>query len=262
MIFKEIVMIGAGNVAQQLAKSLWQKGHRIVQVYNRTQRKGEHLAQQIDSTAVSRYKALYRSADLYIIAVKDDAIQAVSDQLSSVLQSSQMVVHVSGATPSTVLAKHFERYGIFYPLQTFSSGDPMDFNQIPLCIYASKAEDEVNLLSLAEQLSEFVYRLDDTQRTNLHVAAVFANNFTTHLFHIAQQILEKEDIPFQILMPIIQKTVSKLTSLSAKDALTGPARRKDFQTIQKHQSVLDTYPAFRAIYDELTDSILQTYPNT
>lgn len=254
----KIVLIGAGNVGFHLGSVLAEKGHHIVQVFSRTKKKANRLAKMISSKAVNKLDQIIPYADWYILAVSDQAIVDVASKLHPKIQKQALVVHTSGATPGKVLQPYFPHYGNFYPLQTFSIAKPADFHSIPICIYANRQPSRNKLTQVAKELSSKVYTIDDQQRAILHVAAVFVNNFTNHIFHVGESILEKENIPFDLLKPLIQETVAKIQEHSAQSMQTGPAIRGDENTIQQHLEYLNKHPAFKTLYMLLTQSIQKT----
>ncbi len=251
-----ITLLGAGNVGQHLCKALFKAHHDIVQVYNRTPLHTESLQAMLPQTRfVNEIDALTLNTDLYLIAVSDDAIAEVSDALPL---NNGIVVHTSGATSLSVLLKHSNR-GIFYPLQTFTAGHEVDFTQIPFCIDANFEQSAEKLIDIASTLSPQVYRLNDQQRIALHVSAVFANNFTNHMFAIAEEICQLNQVPFDIIKPLISETLSKIQTQSPRLVQTGPAKRNDFMTIQAHLDLLKSTPLYSHLYVILSESILTMY---
>lgn len=250
-----IVLLGAGNVADRLGRRLLQSGCRIRQVYNRTPAPGTALAEDLQASFTSRLEAVDRDADLYLLALSDSAIGPVARELCSYLPARALVAHTSGAVPSSVLTPYFSRSGVFYPLQTFTRGRAVDFSDIPMCVFAGNPDDEARLLQLAARLSRSVHRIDDRQRAILHVAAVFVNNFTNHLFHIGHSILGEENLPFDLLRPLIRETAAKVQTGPPAAMQTGPAIRNDAETIGRHLQYLEQFPDYRRVYDVLTESI-------
>jgi predicted short-subunit dehydrogenase-like oxidoreductase (DUF2520 family) len=183
-ISEKIVIAGAGRIARQLGKRLRAKGIPIAQVVSRTPENAEALAALLQCKWTSDWSEIIEDADWIIMAVRDDAIDEVGAALAPYV-SDALVTHTSGATPGTVLAPYFERYGVFYPLQTFSHERTPVWSKIPFCVDASKAEDLLILRKIAKVIGNLVYQVNDTQRAVLHVAAVFANNFANHCFTIA-----------------------------------------------------------------------------
>jgi predicted short-subunit dehydrogenase-like oxidoreductase (DUF2520 family) len=244
----KLVLIGSGNVAQHLIQA-FAKSNKIdiVQVFSR---KKETLAHLLDSHKITTTFNDLAEADLYIIAVSDDAIAAVSSQLPFV---NRLVVHTSGSVSIDALDKK-NRNGIFYPLQTFSKKAKIDFSQIPICLESETESDFELLKEAAETVSRNTYKINSEQRKALHVAAVFVNNFTNHLYQIGNEICNDNNLPFEILKPLIQETANKVMTLSPKDAQTGPAIRNDQQTIAGHLAFLKDENQ-KKIYQLLTQSI-------
>ncbi|MGK0364620.1 MAG: putative short-subunit dehydrogenase-like oxidoreductase (DUF2520 family) [Saprospiraceae bacterium] len=252
----KIVMIGAGNVGFHLGKALsLLPDIEVVQVYSRTKKKALNSAQNIDCQYTTKIINIHTDADLYIIAVKDTAIGTVAKALSTLPHlKEKLVVHTSGATPSTVLLPHLSRIGIFYPLQTFSIQKEPNFRTIPFCLDAVTEEDFLLLENLAQQLSTRTERIDDAQRAVLHVAAVFVNNFTNYLYTIGADITEKSGVPFDLLKPLIAETAEKIRENTPKDMQTGPAVRRDKATIDRHLEFLEG-SGYEGIYEVMTSGI-------
>jgi len=252
-----VTLIGAGNMGTHLAKALKNADHEIVQVFSRTTARARRLADALNVSYTTKLTRIRPDADIYIIAVHDDAIGEVAAQLQDIIPN-QLVVHTSGSVASTVLQPHFERYGSFYPLQTMSVGKEVDFKRLPICTDAAQADDADFLYQLAQSLTPKVYKITDEQRRILHVAAVIVNNFTNHLYHIAQDILTQEGLDFDILKPLILETANKIQSASPKAMQTGPAARGDQEVIKKHQAYLEKYPEYREVYILITKGILRS----
>lgn len=248
-----VVILGAGNVASNLYPELKdQKNITIVQCYNR---KGIALHPGLYSCnlVVTDIRDLAK-ADLYILAVSDDAIEEMSAQIP---KGNHLVVHTSGSVPMDTIADQ-HRKGVFYPLQTFSKNKNVDFNSVPFCIEAENPEDLKTLKQIASSLSEKVYEISSKQRNILHVAAVFVNNFTNYMFSAGNDICDKHQVPFEILHPLILETAQKATSINPDKAQTGPAIRKDNKTIKRHQDILSD-PTYIEIYQTLTKAIQSKY---
>jgi len=243
-----ITLIGSGNVAQHLIKAFTKsESVEIVQVFSR---KKEKLSAVIDfDKIVDDFKDLIE-ADLYIIAVTDNAIAEVSKQLPF---NNQLVVHTSG-TASIETLEEKNRKGVFYPLQTFSKNKDVDFSVIPICLEAENTFDFHVLETVAKSISNAVFPINSEQRKALHVAAVFVNNFTNHLYQIGEEICEENKVPFEILKPLILETADKINTLSPVDAQTGPAKRNDTNTIDAHLDYLQDANQ-KNIYKILTQSI-------
>jgi len=252
----DVVLLGSGNVATHLAKALKAKGENVVQVYSQNLDNAKLLANEVSAEAISNYIDLNSKADLYIISVKDDAIDQVAAQLKNV---SGLVVHTSGTTDINVLSKHDLRAGVFYPLQTFSKAKSVSFDNIPLCIEAETEADLCTLEKLATSLSNKVYNLDGEKRKVLHLTAVFACNFPNHLYALAAKILDSNQLEFDILRPLIFETADKVMTNLPIDVQTGPAVRDDQNTINKHLNMLNNLPELQDIYQTLSNSIKITH---
>ncbi len=222
----------------------------LVQVFNRNIEKIEYLNNQVEITDKN---SELKDADIYIISIADKAIPKISSKLNF---PNKLVVHTSGTSDINEL-KSTSNKGVFYPLQTFSKDKNIDFSQIPICIEAENNEDLILLENLANSISGNCYKLNSIQRRNLHVSAVFVNNFVNHLYHLGSEICNKNDIPFEILLPLIKETAQKVEKLLPLEAQTGPARRNDFETIEKHLSILQDNNL--ELYKALTSSITNTY---
>lgn len=260
MAIQSVVLIGAGNVGHHLGLQLMRRGLNLRQVFSRGKRKAQRLAKQVGAVAISDLALVEPEADVYILAVHDGAIEEVCRQLPLVVREKKLVVHTSGVTPSSIFKSHCKRYGIFYPLQTFSIDRKVDFSIIPICTHANRKGDRKALRALGMLLSDNSFEINDEQRAILHVAAVFVNNFSNHLFQLGEQITDGEGIPFSLLLPLIQETASKVQFHSPKTMQTGPALRGDLSTLQKHLSYLKKYPELEKIYRQLSKSIQPKLP--
>lgn len=245
----KVCIIGSGNVAQHLITAFGSSNQaELVQVFSRDVSKVSHLFPVQNIT--DDYRNLV-DADLYIISVTDGAIGEVSRALPF---SGKLVAHTSG-TVSIDGIDHRNRAGVFYPLQTFSKTKPVNFKEIPMCIEAAHELDYSILENAARAISDHFYRIDSAQRKALHVAAVFVNNFVNHLYEIGSEICAENDIPFDILKPLIAETANKVRLLSPQDAQTGPAMRSDSKTIEAHLDFLKD-AKLRELYQTLTQSII------
>ncbi len=248
----KISIIGAGNVATQLALALRKAGHTIVQICNRSNDAGEELAKTVGATFTADFKSI-EDAELYIIAVKDDAIADVASQLK---KKGSIIVHTSGTKTADILSFSSDTYGVFYPLQTMTKLSKVDFSNIPILIEGSNVETRKVLSKLAKTLSKNIHEVDEVQRQWVHVAAVFANNFTNHMYTISERLLLDHNLQFDILKPLILQSVQNLGSHSPQELQTGPATRGDSMTIEKHIELLADHKRLQKIYEILTASIL------
>ena len=255
--FMKIALVGAGNVAIHLGLALKHAGFKVEYVMNRSTERGMLLAKKLDARFVTCFDTL-NNPDLVILAVSDDAIPVIAEQLSG---CSFPVVHTSGTVSKDVLSLISSDYGVFYPLQTFSVNvnNVVDFSKVPICIDSSNSPFTTRLENLAHSLSNTVCLIDDQKRRILHLAGVFASNFSNYLYAIADDILEKNDIPFELLLPLIQETAVKIQTTPPLEAQTGPAKRGDMTTIQKHLLLLQNETQLLDLYKIFTDNILKTY---
>lgn len=244
-----ITIIGSGNVAQHLIKAISKTTIlEVSQVYVRNIDSVSHL---IDSDKIINDISKLKNADLYIISVSDDAIQTVS---KSLFFSNKLVAHTSGSVAMEELSDN-NRKAVLYPLQTLSKKKEVDFTTVPLCIEAQNEADLQLLTEVAQNLSDHVYNVDSEQRKSLHVAAVFVSNFVNHLYKIGSDICIEHKVPFEILKPLILETAKKVQIMEANEAQTGPAKRNDTSTINKHLAIL-TDDNQKDIYKILTKSII------
>jgi len=244
----KISIIGSGNVAQHLIEAFAKSNAiEIIQVFSRTQK---HISPLLDSSKITNDWNALADADLYIIAVSDDAIASVSSHLPF---ENRLVVHTSGSAPLTILDDKNKK-GVFYPLQTFTKGKNIDFKTIPFCLETQFENDYEILEKVAQSISDSIYKIDSHQRKALHVAAVFVNNFTNYLYQLGNDICQENHVPFEILKPLILETAEKLLTLTPKEAQTGPAKRNDISTIEAHESFLSNENQ-STIYKILTQSI-------
>lgn len=250
-----IGLFGAGRVANLLGPALAAAGHHVAFVWSRTAA-AEMLAAQLPGAQALTVlpSSPLPPADVYFLAVPDAAVAPLL--ASTAWPAGALVAHLAGALPLAVFdAQPAVRGGVFYPLQTFSSGRHIDWPTVPLCIEAADLATETTLLNLAASLSQHVRRLDSAQRLKLHVAAVFANNFTNHLLGIADTLLAEAALPPELLAPLVRETVDKALANPPFTVQTGPAVRHDAPTLAVHQAALAAHPAWQALYGQLTASI-------
>lgn len=246
--------IGAGNLAFHLAKALHFNGFQINQVYNRTESSAKELAEITGSKYTSTLDEIDKSADIYIVAVKDSAIDEVLSQIDF---QDKLVVHCSGSLPVSVLEKHAKNFGVIYPLQTFSKKRVIDFKKIPVFIEANSSESLEILKNIAGAISEEVLVTNSEQRQHLHISAVFACNFVNHFYFIAGELLKSKNIGFDVLKPLILETALKVQELQPFEAQTGPAVRFDKNIIDKHLSKLAGTEEYRQLYELISKSIFE-----
>jgi predicted short-subunit dehydrogenase-like oxidoreductase (DUF2520 family) len=247
-----IVLIGAGNLATQLGIELIEKGHFVIQVYSRTANNARKLASILKCPFTDDLAEIDPSADLYIIAVADDAIESV---LTNVIFGESLVVHTAGGVSIEIFKPHCRNYGVLYPLQTFSKEKRADFKEIPLLIEANTEANLEKLKFFAEGISERVRAVGSEKRLYVHLAAVFACNFVNHFYTISQMLLENENLDFDLLKPLIKETAKKAVSHSPITTQTGPAVRNDKTVMNKHLEMLSDYPEWERLYQLISENI-------
>lgn len=249
------VIIGTGNVATVLSRLIRQAGHDIVQVVGRNETAARNLAVIAASKAVTDLQHLNREADLYIIAVSDDAIAPVAALLQT---GRKPIVHTAGSVSKEVLKVCSTNYGVLYPLQSLRR--EMDLlPEIPFLVDANTPDTLSFISEFAQSLSPQVAVADDAQRLRLHLAAVFVSNFTNHLYALTEDFCEQEKLPFQLLVPLITAVAERLRQFSPAAVQTGPALRHDTSTIQKHLELLEAHPQLKQFYELFTASIQQLH---
>lgn len=247
----KIVIIGSGNVAYHLAKAFTQNQVPIVQIFGRNEKSLKEISLE---TNIPYSTEVLEDADLYIISVKDDAIAKVSGMIKN---KNALVAHTSGSTSKNILKGNY-RKASFYPLQTFSKSKAIEYSEIPFFIDADKEEDKETLFTLAQKISKKVMLVDDEKRKYIHLTAVFACNFVNHLFAQAQEIADRQKIPFEYFLPLIKETVDKINYLSPKEAQTGPAIRNDEKILKLHEELIDNEEQ-KQIYKVFNHSIKKMY---
>lgn len=250
----KISIIGAGNVATNLALAFKKAGHEIVQIYNRSNDAGKELAHSV-AASFTAHAADIADADIYMVAVRDDVIAEVTAPLKL---KEKIVAHTSGAKSKEELNGCSLHTGIFYPLQTMVKYSKLDFKNVPLLIEGSDKITAATLHKLASSISQNVHFVDEQQRQWIHVAAVFANNFTNHLYGISESLLAEHQLSFEILKPLIFHAVQNLNEYSPTQLQTGPAARGDANTIEKHLQLLGNNDRLKKIYEILTQSIISS----
>lgn len=249
----KVVIVGSGNVATHLSLALASlEGIEICQVYSPTEAHAEILAERLNCDFVTNPTQIRKDADVYLFALKDQALETV---IRAVPANNGLWLHTSGSMPMQVFAGYTERYGVLYPLQTFSKSREISFRGIPLFIECHREEDKNCLEELARRLSGKVCELSSEKRRSLHLAAVFACNFTNHIYALAEEILAKEGLSRDYLFPLIDETAAKVHELPAQEAQTGPAIRYDENIINKHLGMLADDPDVQTLYRLLSQSI-------
>jgi predicted short-subunit dehydrogenase-like oxidoreductase (DUF2520 family) len=257
MLQKGITIIGSGNVAWHLAHAFKNAGVNIVEVISRNIVHARELAERLNTGFKSDLASIDKNAsDIVLICVSDSAVEEVVKLLPDV---NAVVAHTAGCLPLESVGIHKERAGVFYPFQTFSKVLNPGKLSFPVCIEGSDKESEEILMSLANEVSNKVVRLNSKQRSQLHLAGVIANNFSNHLIARSFDFLETNNIERSLIIPILEQTINNLKFNHPKEIQTGPARRGDWNILKEHQKMLVDQPELGKIYEELSESILSYY---
>lgn len=253
----EIILIGSGNLATHLGKAFYKQGYKIRQVFSRDIENAKLLAKNLKCQSYTDMIAeIDLTADIYILALSDDVIEQFAGKI--ILKGrDQIVLHTSGSVPMGGLKGSAKNYGVFYPLQSFTKRKKVDFKKIPICVEGNNKIASDILIAMAAELSSAVYEINSEQRQALHLAAIFANNFSNFMYQIAFEILESKNIPFDILRPLILETAKKVMDARPLEMQTGPAKRRDLSTIKKHLELLSTDKKYVDIYQLLSKAIMK-----
>lgn len=246
-----ISFIGAGNVAWHLAKELKKNNFIIETIFSRTIISAKLLANEVDAEATTNIQNIHPS-DLTIISIPDDAIIEIA---KTIKLKQGIAVHTSGTQEMDSLKSVSDEFGVFYPLQTFSKNRNVEFDNLPICIEGNNSAVTEALEYVAGRITKNLHRVNSEKRMVLHVAAVFACNFTNFMYSVSSDILKKEQLDFEILKPLIAETAQKVMKLNPTEAQTGPALRNDIKTIVKHREYLSNFPEFEKIYNFVTEKI-------
>lgn len=252
----KIVIVGSGNVAFHLSKALLVADVQISQIAARNIEHAQEIANQVNSGFVT-FEHIDPNADIYILAIKDDALPSVAKFLFGKIDENALVIHTSGSMSISILEKYFDNVGCIYPLQTFSKQKSINYQSIPFFITSNLLSVQEILLSIASSISKNVSLINDNQRLALHIAAVFVCNFTNHMMTIGSEILHHHFLSFDILKPLIQETVEKAMKFDPIEVQTGPAVRKDVDVMKKHLKFLKHHPDFQNIYKDISESIIE-----
>jgi len=257
MKFK-IAVLGAGNVAWHLAPALENVGHEVTEVYARDISEAKKITERLyASEAKDDLDFSESEAEIFILAVKDLAIPEVADEV--ILPENSILVHTSGTMALDVLGYSSASYtGIFYPLQSFTEGRKIDFEDVPFLLECEDEETLQKLRLLAKSLSSMNYIVKSKDRKAIHVAAVFASNFSNHMIRISEEIMRRQGLDFEMMKPLIIEQISKTLQIGAKRAQTGPAIREDYETLEEHHQFLNYNEELAEIYRLISQDIIDS----
>ncbi|GHT33996.1 hypothetical protein AGMMS49574_20720 [Bacteroidia bacterium] len=247
----KIVFIGAGNLATCVSIEMQRVGMTIGQIYSRTRDHAESLARKLNCPWTTNLSEIITDADLYIFSLKDIVLPEV---IPYVKPNDGLWVHTAGSVPIQVFEGHARRYGVFYPLQTFTKKRKVLLDGTPIFLEVNNPDDMKMLKKIAIALSGNAQEIDSKKRERIHLAAVFACNFANHMYVLAGRILEEQGLSYQLLLPLITETAAKIGDVSPSEAQTGPASRFDKIVMDKHLTLLPE-PTIQTIYRLLSQSI-------
>lgn len=254
-----IVILGSGNIAAHIAQALVSTDVVVKQIYSRNVSTGTKISNAINVDFTNDINKICKTADMYLFAMPPKATLENIEKLN--LDNNKILVHTDGSQNIDVFSNKTANYGVFYPFQTFSANIKLDFSKTPIFIQASNATTKSMLIYLAMQCACNYYEIDDKQRIALHIAGVFASNFTNHCVNIAQDILNEHNIDEKLLFPLIEQNFNKILTNGSYHSQTGPARRGDVETINKHLQILKTNKTYFNIYENMSNSINKLYNN-
>lgn len=252
----KICFIGSGNVATHMARAIHHSGYTICGVYSKHKIHASELAQQIDCAIVTDKCQDLPEADIYIISVKDDAIESVCKTMATA-HPEKIFIHTAGSVPLSILTEWFENAAVLYPMQTFSKSHTIRFSEVPLFVEASNEKTLAIVRKLANSISDNVSELNSEGRKRLHLSAVFACNFANHCYTLAYELLKEAHIDAKCLLPLIRQTTEKIYSLEPAKAQTGPAARWDTNVMKAQIDFLKDKPDLQNIYRLMSESIHQ-----
>lgn len=245
------IFVGAGNVATHLAIALNKLSLEIIQVYSRTLESASTLANMVGAIPITDIKSIADNADIYIFTLKDSVLEDIIGQMP---KNSGIWLHTAGSVPIDVFSTYTSHYGVLYPFQTFTKDRELDWNDTPIFIEASDDKSLNRIETLAKKLSGKVFNLDSEKRKYLHLTGIFACNFTNHMYTLSKMFLKQIDLPFEVALPLIDETASKVHGLTPEKAQTGPAIRYDENVINKHLSLIED-DNVKEIYKIISDNI-------
>ncbi len=254
-----VSFIGSGNLAWHLAPALDNMGYVVREVYSQNPNHAEALTERLYQAEVKATLDFSTSdSKVFIMAVRDDAISDIAREI--ILPEDAILVHTSGSQPITELQfAATQNLGVFYPLQTFSKSKKVDFKEVPIFIESYTEEAEKTLMQIANSISKEVRKIGSEERKALHVAAVFASNFSNHMLTIAKEIMQQNSLNYEWLKPLITETINKSMYLGPDQAQTGPAKRADLDILDNHLEFLKEQQPIAEIYKVISQHIIDTH---
>lgn len=256
---KMVAIVGTGNIAWHLARALSRSGIVITSIISRSMERATQLAKEVSAIPLDDPAMLEEQPDMYLLCVSDDVLPEAQTAYAG---KGPLVVHTSGSTGMDVLATAGNETGVLYPLQTFTKGVEMSYEQFPFLVEGSTEKAAAQLKHLAGKISSEVHLVNSQQRRKIHVAAVFACNFSNHLSAIADRLMQESGLTFDLLRPLVEETTRKLREMPPLNAQTGPAVRNDMTTIEMHMEALGNQPEEQELYRLLSDNIIRYRNNS
>lgn len=252
----KVVMIGAGNVATHLSKTLIDKGIQILQIYSKSELSAKSLADQHQIPYTFKQDEITSDADIYFYTIKDDILP---DFVANDFAIDKIHIHTAGSISIDVFKTHKKYFGVLYPLQTFSKNKDINFSEVPLFIESSSIDVEQKIQYISRKISDKIFFISSEQRLSLHISAVFACNFVNYMYFLANHLVEKSGLDFEVLKPLILETADKIKYLHPEEAQTGPAKRFDKMVIDKHLEQLICQEDLSKIYKLLSENIFKSF---
>ena len=246
-----IVIIGTGNVATVFGRIFKKAGFQVIQVFGRNTQITQALADELGAKPCIAWDLIDRNADMYLVAISDNALFELDQHLRL---SDQLVVHTAGSVSKNILQNITTNYGVLYPLQSIRKEIQMS-SEIPVLVDSNNEENIQKVFQIAKHVSPIVSVASDETRKKFHIAGIFMNNFVNHLYAMAEDFCKKENLEFNLLLPLVLETAKRIEFISPKEILTGPAIRNDETTINNHVEYLKAYPSLQILYQQLTESI-------
>jgi predicted short-subunit dehydrogenase-like oxidoreductase (DUF2520 family) len=254
---KKITFIGSGNLSTNLAGAFEKVGHQVIEVFSRNLEKATSLAGKLEACNATDSLDFSKSkAEVFIIAVSDRSISEVISKIQ--VPQNSLVLHTSGTTDLNVFDEisNSVQSGIFYPLQTFKKDILMDISEVPILVESKNESSKLDIKTLAISISNSVQFVNSADRKTIHLAAVFASNFTNRMLKASEKILASKEIPLELLKPLVLQSIENCFDSTPDDSLTGPANRGDMEILNQHKKMLDGNPKLKALYKLISDQIL------
>ena len=254
-MINNVAIVGAGNIAWHLSEILVKAGVKVSCIASRNYLHAEKLA-ILRASKATDIKSLCKNVDLVIIAVSDDAIAEVAQNIP---EGDYIVVHTSGSVAIDIFSDKFKKYGVLYPIQSFSKSKKVNFKEVPILIEGNDTQTSIKLESFAKKFSERIEIMDSEKRGYLHLSAVIVNNFVNFLAAKSYNFLERNNIDGSLLQPLMQETITRLKTHHPKEMQTGPAKRNDNKVIEKHLKQLESDPKLQSLYRLISQQIIEEY---